>query len=92
MRVWQLKEAMAKLSDAIATAKKNGPQIITQRGVKSAVVLPFGEWESAQQPKSQTLRGNTAVRATGTHAHSLTQGLEDEEAGKILKFLDTTSQ
>jgi prevent-host-death family protein len=55
MATWQLQEAKARLSEVIETAKKNGPQIITQRGVKSAVVLPFDEWESAQQPKGQTL-------------------------------------
>jgi antitoxin Phd len=55
MGTWQLQEAKAKLSEVIETAKKDGPQIITQRGIKSAVVLPFDEWESTQQPKGQTL-------------------------------------
>ena len=55
MGTWQLQEAKAKLSEVIETAKKDGPQIITQRGVKSAVVLPFDEWESnQQQPKRPT--------------------------------------
>jgi antitoxin Phd len=55
MGTWQLQQAKARLSEVIETAKKDGPQIITQRGVKSAVVLPFDEWERAQHPKSQTL-------------------------------------
>jgi prevent-host-death family protein len=54
MGTWQLQEAKAKLSEVIKTAKKEGPQIISQRGVKSAVVLPFDEWELSQQPKGQT--------------------------------------
>lgn len=55
MGTWQLQQAKARLSEVIETAKKDGPQIITQRGVKSAVVLPFDEWERSQLPKRQTL-------------------------------------
>jgi prevent-host-death family protein len=55
MGTWQLQQAKARLSEVIETAKKDGPQIITQRGVKSAVILPFDEWEKAQQPKAKTL-------------------------------------
>jgi prevent-host-death family protein len=55
MGTWQLQQAKARLSEVIQTAKTDGPQIITQRGVKSAVILPFDEWESAQQPKGKSL-------------------------------------
>jgi antitoxin Phd len=55
MGTWQLQQAKARLSEVIATAKKDGPQIITQRGIKSAVILPFDEWQSAQQAKGKTL-------------------------------------
>jgi antitoxin Phd len=55
MSTWPLQDAKARLSEVIKTAKKNGPQIITQRGVKSAVVLPFEEWERSQQHNKPTL-------------------------------------
>jgi antitoxin Phd len=55
MNTWPLQDAKAKLSEVIKTAKKNGPQIITQRGVKSAVVVPFEEWERTQQHNKPTL-------------------------------------
>lgn len=55
MATWQLQEAKARLSEVIEKAKRSGPQVITQRGVKSAVVVPFDQWESAQQPKGKTL-------------------------------------
>lgn len=48
MRNWQLQEAKAKLSEVIATAKTQGPQIITQRGVNTAVIVPFDDWEKVQ--------------------------------------------
>jgi antitoxin Phd len=49
MATWQLQDAKAKLSEVIDTARRNGPQIITQRGVKTAVVMPFDEWQESQQ-------------------------------------------
>ncbi len=55
MATWPLQDAKAKLSEVIETAKKNGPQIITQRGIKSAVVVPFDEWERSQQQSRPTL-------------------------------------
>ena len=55
MRVWQLQDAKARLSELIDTARKNGPQVITQRGVKSAVVLPFDQWEQEQSGEKPTL-------------------------------------
>jgi antitoxin Phd len=55
MSTWPLQDAKAKLSEVIKTAKKNGPQIITQRGVKSAVIVPFEEWERSQQRNQSTL-------------------------------------
>ena len=53
--VWQLQDAKARLSELIATARKSGPQIITQRGVKSAVVIPFDRWEQEQNREKPSL-------------------------------------
>ena len=55
MGTWQLQEAKARLSEVIDTAQKKGPQIITQRGVKTAVIHSFEEWEQSQQSKKPTL-------------------------------------
>ncbi|WP_158823030.1 type II toxin-antitoxin system Phd/YefM family antitoxin [Granulicella sp. S156] len=55
MATWQLQEAKAKLSEVIDIAQKKGPQIITQRGVKTAVIHSFEEWEQSQQSKKPTL-------------------------------------
>jgi prevent-host-death family protein len=55
MGTWQLQQAKARLSEVIETAKKDGPQIITQRGVKSAVVVPFEQWKQLNQEKKPTL-------------------------------------
>jgi antitoxin Phd len=55
MANWPLQDAKARLSEVIATARERGPQIITQRGIKTAVIVPFEEWERVVQPSKPTL-------------------------------------
>lgn len=43
-RVWQLQEAKNKFSEVVDSALKEGPQIITRRGVEAAVVISFKEY------------------------------------------------
>lgn len=42
--VWTLAEAKAKLSELIEHAQKHGPQTITRKGRKVAVVVDAEEW------------------------------------------------
>jgi len=43
-RVWQLQEAKNKFSEVVEGALKQGPQIITRRGVETAIVLSSAEY------------------------------------------------
>ena len=43
-RVWQLQEAKNKLSKVIEEATTHGPQVITKRGVETAIVLSYAEY------------------------------------------------
>ena len=45
MSTWQLQEAKARFSELIQTAQTEGPQIITRRGINTAVIVPMSEWE-----------------------------------------------
>ncbi len=56
MGTWQLQHAKAHLSEVIESAVNEGPQIITKRGVKTAVVVPFAEWERAQSSRRSLLQ------------------------------------
>lgn len=44
-QTWQLQEAKNKLSQVIDDALFTGPQIITRRGTKTAVILSFDEYQ-----------------------------------------------
>jgi len=55
MGSWQLQDAKARLSEVIATARTSGPQVITQRGIETAVVVPIAEWKRLQPGSKRTL-------------------------------------
>ena len=44
MRVWQLQDAKNRFSEVVEEALKEGPQVITRRGVETAVVLSFADY------------------------------------------------
>jgi antitoxin Phd len=43
-RIWQLQEAKNKLSEVVDEAISHGPQIITKRGVETAIVLSYADY------------------------------------------------
>jgi antitoxin Phd len=45
---WHLQEAKARFSKFLDAALKKGPQIVTRRGVETAVLVPIGEWQRLQ--------------------------------------------
>jgi prevent-host-death family protein len=43
-REWQLQEAKNKFSEVVDEALKHGPQVITKRGVETAIVISYGDY------------------------------------------------
>jgi len=41
---WQLRDAKAKFSEIVKLAASEGPQVVTCRGVDTAVILSIAEW------------------------------------------------
>jgi prevent-host-death family protein len=44
IRTWQIQEAKNKFSKVVEEAVNHGPQIITKRGVETAIVLSYAEY------------------------------------------------
>ena len=44
VRIWQLQEAKDKFSKVVEEAQESGPQVITRRGVETAVVLGYEDY------------------------------------------------
>ncbi len=43
-QMWQLQEAKNRLSEVVEQAICSGPQIITRRGIESAVMISYSEF------------------------------------------------
>jgi antitoxin Phd len=48
MGSWQLQEAKARFSEFVDAALTKGPQVVTRRGVETAVLVPIAEWRRIQ--------------------------------------------
>jgi prevent-host-death family protein len=56
MPSWPVQEAKAKFSEFLDTALKKGPQIVTRRGVETAVLVPIDEWRRLKDSDKPTLK------------------------------------
>jgi len=54
MAKWQLQDAKAKFSKVVDDAVEKGPQIVTRRGVETAVVVSIAEWRESKRTPTRT--------------------------------------
>ncbi len=55
-RTWQVQEAKARFSEFLAAALHEGPQVVTKRGVETAVLVPINQWRSMEKPASRNIK------------------------------------
>ena len=53
---WQVHEAKARFSEFLEASAKRGPQIVTRRGVETAVLLPIEQWRRLQKTVQPDLK------------------------------------
>jgi antitoxin Phd len=56
MASWQLQEAKARFSEFLNAALEEGPQIVTRRGIETAVLVPIEEWRKAQRASRPSIK------------------------------------
>ncbi|MFQ5955624.1 MAG: type II toxin-antitoxin system Phd/YefM family antitoxin [Kiloniellales bacterium] len=56
MRTWQVQDAKARFSEFLEASLKEGPQVVTKRGVEAAVLVPVDEWRRLQRAARPTLK------------------------------------
>ena len=44
MKAWPVQDAKARFSEMLVACERDGPQVVTKRGVEAAVLVPFAEW------------------------------------------------
>ena len=56
MTKWQLQEAKARFSELIDDTLEKGPQVVTRRGIDTAVVVSIDEWHKLKDENRLTWR------------------------------------
>ena len=55
-RKWPVQDAKSKFSEFLDTTLAEGPQIVTKRGVETAVLLPIEQWRRMEQMTRPNLK------------------------------------
>lgn len=56
MASWQVQDAKARFSEFLDTTIKKGPQVVTRRGIETAVLVPIEEWNRLQRTARPSLK------------------------------------
>lgn len=54
MTKWQLQDAKARFSELIDDTLEKGPQMVTRRGIDTAIVVSVDEWRKLKNEKQLT--------------------------------------
>jgi prevent-host-death family protein len=56
MKVWPVQDAKARFSELIETCLREGPQMVTRRGVDAVVLVPASQWDRLASAARPTLK------------------------------------
>jgi antitoxin Phd len=56
MGSWQVQDAKARFSEFLDATINKGPQVVTRRGVETAVLVPIEEWRRLQESARPSLK------------------------------------
>ena len=48
-KVWPVQDAKSRFSELLETSVKDGPQIVSRRGIEMAVLVPIDQWRQLQR-------------------------------------------
>jgi antitoxin Phd len=53
---WPVQDAKARFSELLEAASKYGPQLVTKRGIETAMLVPIEEWNRMKENRKATLK------------------------------------
>ncbi len=56
MLTWPVQDAKARFSEFLDACVSEGPQVVTRRGIETAVLVPFDEWQRLQVAARPSLK------------------------------------
>ena len=67
---WRVQDAKARFSEMLEASLVNGPQVVTKRGVETAVLVPIEHWRRLQRMTRPNLK--ELLLAPGARTEALT--------------------
>jgi prevent-host-death family protein len=56
MKSWPVQDAKSRFSEFLRASLTEGPQVVTLRGVETAVLVPMQEWRSLHESARPSLK------------------------------------
>jgi prevent-host-death family protein len=56
MKIWPVQDAKARFSELLETCLREGPQVVTRRGIEAAVLVPVDDWRQLRETARPTLK------------------------------------
>lgn len=69
--VWQVQDAKARFSELLETSVTEGPQVVTKRGVPTAVLVPIEQWRRISRASKPDLKALLLAREPRTEELAL---------------------
>ena len=82
--VWQVQDAKARFSEFLETSLNKGPQVVTRRGVETAVLVSIEQWKLLEQINRPTLK--ELLLAPEARSETLTPPRERQHQRRPLNF------
>ena len=73
---WQVQEAKARFSAFLSASLTQGPQVVTRRGVETAVLVPIAEWRRLMEPATPGLKDVLLMPGSRTEELAPSRGSE----------------
>lgn len=54
MQSWPVQDAKARFSEFLEASVRDGPQVVTKRGIETAVLVPIEEWRKLSEHAATT--------------------------------------
>jgi antitoxin Phd len=55
-RIWPVQDAKARFSEMLDASTRDGPQIVTKRGVETAALVPIEQWRRLEKTAARSLK------------------------------------
>ena len=56
MGAWQVQHAKARFSELLDACQREGPQVVSRRGIETAVLVPIEEWRRVQEAARPSIK------------------------------------